>query len=88
MALLDHASEYAKVMEGVKYGHAVYHPPPLAKLKVGDYGFFDKEGDWHKLGSIDVSSPGYPEVEPTQPFQVDVLFSSGVSNETLKTKAS
>jgi hypothetical protein len=40
---------YAKCFEGRSYGHALFKEVVDAKLKPGDCGFFDLDGDWHTI---------------------------------------
>jgi hypothetical protein len=84
MAGPEHHVEYSKVMKGQGYGFAVYHPEVASKLHVGAYGYFDQEGDWHKLGQVDVTLKGYPGPEKSKPFDVQVMVSNGVKDTVVK----
>lgn len=44
--------DYADQMAWYQRGWALYHPVRTSEIRIGDFGFFNKDGYWNRMGNI------------------------------------
>ncbi|KAF8859204.1 hypothetical protein BDZ45DRAFT_725488 [Acephala macrosclerotiorum] len=74
--MLSSHEQFPKALEFNSYGYALYHPKPASFLQPGDCGYFDEQGDWHRL----LSSIAVPNSNSAMNSKIEMIE---ISNDEL-----
>lgn len=84
---MEHPYQYVKAMSHFNHLFPLWSPEPVSKIKPGDCGYFDLQGDWHSV--LDMRTiqaedlnltvpPRIPEPEPKALGRWQPICSEGV----------